>query len=536
MSANDTTTVRLGHVLPTVLSLSARKDRLLTWIRSGDRSFMYALRGVASQVSIRSRWLWVLASLVIGAAGGVKCRSARCPPVGPGVTFTTDVAPIVYEHCAACHRPGQVAPFPLLTYEDMRAHGAMIAAATKSRLMPPWKPEPDFGDFEGDRRLSNEDIDTLQQWVAEGMPRGEMRDLPPVPHFPDRWYLGTPDLVVSLRQPFDVPEGPNDVYRCFVVPVDQPGDRYISAWELRPSAARVVHHAIIVEDSYGAAMRLQGASPSGYACFGSLGFPVPGYLGLWTSGALPKPWPAGVASRIRQGSGLVMQVHFHPDGKPEKEQFQIGLYFSKQPAQRTPFDQTIGTQVLNIPPGASSYGVNSYGYIAEDSELLGVIPHAHFLGKEVKATATLPDGTIKPLIWIKQWDFNWQEEYRYKSPVHLPQGTRIDVKWTYDNSAGNPRNPNHPPKLVTWGEDSTDEMCELHLELIAEGSEGTRDTRNGALPETSGALTNLIAWLAGQVARFKAHLSASTQSPAWLNTLREGALWERAGTQRLQGV
>jgi mono/diheme cytochrome c family protein len=381
-------------------------------------------------------------------------------------TFTKDVAPIIFAHCAGCHRPGQVAPFSLLSYADARAHGSLIAAVTKSRFMPPWKPEPNFGDFAGSRRLSEEEIETFQKWVAEGMPQGDPRDLPPPPQFADTWYLGKPDLVVSLRQPFDVPAGPNDLYRCFVIPLHLPEDRYISAYEFRPGNARVVHHAIIVEDSYGAAQRLQGSTASGYDCFGSFGFPVPGYLGLWTSGTTPRPWPAGVATRIRKGAGLVVQVHFHPDGKPEKEQFEVGLYFAKEPAEKVPFDVTVGTEFLNILPGDPAYRVNSYAYTLEDGELLGVIPHAHLLGKEVKATATLPDGTVQPLIWIKHWDFNWQEEYRYRHPVFLPQGTRIDVQWTYDNSAENPRNPNHPPKLVTWGEQSTDEMCEFHLEMV----------------------------------------------------------------------
>jgi len=430
-----------------------------------------------------------LSSLAVAVGfGRFSARLGAASRYEPRVTFTRDVAPILFAHCASCHRPGQVAPFPLLSYVDARNHGGLIAVVTKSRFMPPWKPEPNFGDFEGKRRLSDEEIATLQQWVTEGMPQGDPRESPPVPHFADAWYLGKPDLVVGLSQPFDVPAGPNDVYRCFVIPVNQPEDRYLSAYEFRPDNARVVHHAIVVEDSYGAAQRLEGSSSSGYECFGGFGFPVPGYLGLWASGAIPKPWPSGIATRIRKGSGLVVQVHFHPDGKPEKEQFQLGLYFAREPAKRVPYDVAVGTQFLNIPAGDAAYKVSSYAYIAEDAEALGVIPHAHFLGKEVKATATLPDGAVKPLIWIKQWDFNWQEEYRYQTPLFLPQGTRIDVRWTYDNSTENPRNPNHPPKLVTWGEESTDEMCELHLEMVAAGPrkaeggkqqpEGNRGTGN----------------------------------------------------------
>ena len=417
--------------------------------------------GNGNKIVLTLSWLVVAAGF-----GRYGASLIAHSPAEPRVTFTRDVAPILFAHCAPCHRPGQVAPFPLLTYQDARSHGSLIATVTQSRFMPPWKPEPDFGEFAESRRLDDAAIETLQKWAGEGMPQGDAKDLPPAPQFSDSWYLGKPDLVVGLSQPFDVPAGPDDVYRCFVVPVSQTQDRNISAYEFRPDNARVVHHAIIVEDKYGAARRLEGDSPSGYPCFGGFGFPVAGYLGLWTSGARPKPWPPGIATRIRKGSGLVVQVHFHPSGKPEKEQFQLGLYFAKEPVAKTPFDIGVGTQFLNIPPGDPAYQVKSFAYITEDVQLLGVIPHAHLLGKEVKATATLPDGTVKPLIWIKQWDFNWQQEYRYKAPLFLPQGTRVDVQWTYDNSAENPRNPNRPPKLVMWGEQSTDEMCEFHLEAI----------------------------------------------------------------------
>lgn len=332
--------------------------------------------------------------------------------------------------------------------------------------MPPWKPEPGYGNFVGSRRLSDDEIRTVKRWIEQGLVEGDPKDLTPAPHFSNAWSLGEPDLVVKLPEPFTVPAG-NDVYRCFVLPLGLSEDKYISAYEFRPGNRRVVHHAIIVEDTYGAAQRVLGTSPSGYSCFGGFGFPVPGYLGFWTPGAVPRPWPEGIGKGLRKGSGLVVQVHFHPANQPATVQFEIGLYCSKRRPERIPFDIPVGTMDLDIPPGASNYTVKSYAYIAEDVDAIGIIPHAHFLGKEVKATATLPDGQVVPLIWIRHWDFNWQEQYRYVSPVRLSKGTRIDVQWTYDNSSGNPRNPNHPPKRVTWGEGTTDEMSELHLEVVS---------------------------------------------------------------------
>ena len=181
---------------------------------------------------------------------------------------------------------------------------------------------------------------------------------------------------------------------------------------------------------------------------------------------MPKPWPPGVGKVAKKGSGLVAQVHFHPTGKPESTSFQIGLYFMPQPPRKAPFDIQAGTIDLDIPAGDRNYVVRSWTLVEQDVKAIGIIPHAHFLGKEVKATATLPDGTVKPLLWIRDWNFNWQEQYRYATPVFLPQGTRIDLEWTYDNSDQNPANPSHPPRRVRWGVEATDEMCELHVEVV----------------------------------------------------------------------
>jgi hypothetical protein len=384
------------------------------------------------------------------------------------LTFNNDVAPIIFKRCSSCHRPGQVAPFSLLNYGDVSKRAALIGKAVEDHAMPPWKPEPGYGDFVGGRRLPDDEIRTIKRWIEQGLVEGDARDLPPAPQFSNAWFLGAPDLVVRLPEPFTVSAG-NDVYRCFVLPLGLSEDRYVSAYEFRPGNRRVVHHAIIVEDTYGAAQRVLGDSASGYSCFGGFGFPVPGYLGFWTPGAVPRPWPEGIGKELRKGSGLVVQVHFHPASEAATVQFEIGLYFSKRRPERIPFDIPVGTMDLDIPPGVKNYPVKSYTYIAEDVDAIGIIPHAHFLGKEVKARATLPDGQVVPLIWIRHWDFNWQEQYRYVSPVRLPKGTRIDVQWTYDNSSDNPRNPNHPPKRVTWGEGTTDEMSELHIEVVPAG-------------------------------------------------------------------
>jgi mono/diheme cytochrome c family protein len=392
--------------------------------------------------------------------------SSPLPQKESKVTFGKDIAPIIFNHCSTCHRPGQVAPFPLLTYDDAKKRARLIALVTQSHSMPPWKPEPGYGDFLGVRRLSEEQVRKIERWAEDGAPEGDPGDIPLAPHFVDEWYLGKPDLVVKMPQPFTVPADGPDVYHCFVIPVNVPETRYVVAYEYRPSNPLVVHHAIVVEDAYGAASRLETQSGAGYPCFGGFGFPVAGYLGIWTPGAIPHPEPQGVAKALKKGAGLMVQVHFHPTGKVEKEQSTIGLYLAKEPPTKIPEDFALGSMAIDIPPGEKSYRVSDYAYLPSDMVVIGIIPHAHKLCRQIKAMATLPDGTQKPLLWIKDWDFNWQEQYRYVNPISLPRGTRIDAEWTYDNTAENPSNPSHPPQRVTWGEASTDEMAELHLEVI----------------------------------------------------------------------
>jgi hypothetical protein len=401
--------------------------------------------------------------------------AVSAPRAGQGekrLTFDRDIAPIIFDHCASCHRPGQEAPFSLLSYSDVKTHAQIIAATTSSRFMPPWKPTVGYGDLVGARRLTDEQIAMIRDWVEQGAVEGDRKDLPPIPHFSSEWALGQPDLVIKFPKSFAVPADGPDLYHCFIIPVSIPEDRYVTAFDFRPSPPNVVHHVIVVLDPFSAARRLESVPGEGYSCYGGFSFPVPGYLGIWTAGAVPKPEPKGVAKVLKKGSDLVVQMHFHPSGKPESEQPSIGLYFQAERPRKVPFDITLGSVDINIPPGDKHYRVADYSYVMQDVDLIGIIPHAHKLCREIKAYATLPDGTVKPLLWIKDWDFNWQEQYRYVKPLLLPQGTRIDAEWIYDNSADNPRNPNNPPQRVTWGEGTNDEMAELHLEVIAADEAG----------------------------------------------------------------
>jgi len=389
------------------------------------------------------------------------------------MSFNKDIAPIVFKHCAPCHHPGDVGPFPLLNYADVRKRAKLVSIVTERRIMPPWKPEPGYGEFQGVRRLTDAEIEAIKRWVDEGAIEGQPEDLPPTPVFTEGWRLGEPDLILKMTKPYDVPADSPEFYRCFVVPTGLSEDRFVVGFEDRPSNRRVVHHSILVQDHHQAGRRLESEPGGGYPCMGGFGFETGGYLGFWTAGMMPIHEPPGVATPLGKNSDLVIQIHFRPTGKPEQERSAIGLYFAKLPPARIPADVSVTSYDIDIPPGEKNYKVKSFSYVSADVEALSVFPHAHYLAKAVKATAILPDGSVKPLLWIKEWDFDWQEEYWYAHPVALPQATRLDMEFTYDNSAANPHNPNHPAARVTWGEKTTDEMAEIHFRLVPQEKSST---------------------------------------------------------------
>ncbi len=402
-------------------------------------------------------------------------------PLPPGeprtaVTFTRDVAPLLFRHCASCHRPGEAGPFPLLTYDDARRRAGVIAEVVRRRYMPPWKPAPGYGRFQGERGLTAAEIETIRRWAEGGAPEGNPADLPSLPRFPEGWRLGPPDLVVRMPQPFAVAADGEDVYQCFVLPLGLDRERFLRAFEFQPGNRRLAHHAILFADPSGVARR-KGAS---YPCFGAPGFLPARGLGGWSPGMPPVTLPSGAELTLPKGSDLVLQMHFHPTGRIEQEQSSVALYFSDRPPTRRLVDVPLGSNAIDIPAGERAYVVRDRFTLPVDVEVAGVIPHAHFLCKDMKGYAVLPGGARKWLLWIPDWDFNWQDQYRYETPVRLPAGTRVEMEFTYDNSSANPRNPNQPPRRVVWGPESTDEMAGLHLQVIPERNEDL-DELNQAL-------------------------------------------------------
>jgi len=408
------------------------------------------------------------------------CLAAKELPPNQGanasvapVTFNKDVAPILYANCVSCHRPGEVAPFALLDYNDARKHAKEIAELTASHSMPPWKPEPGHGDFIGVRRLTDQQISTIQQWVKQGKLEGDAADKPAPPTFAGGWSLGPPDLVVKMPKAYTLRADGADDYRCFVIPLNLDKDTYVSAVEYKAGNPKIVHHALLFLDTTGKGRELEGQSDDGLpGYFGAGGprFQPSGGLGGWAPGVMPHFLPDGVGREVKAHSDLVIQIHFHPSGKVEQEQSSVGIYFTKTKPQKYFLSFPSGERRIDIAPNDNHYVIDKSFVLPIGVELQGVFPHAHLLCREIKVDATLPDGKELPLIWIKDWDWNWQGEYLYKTPLVLPPGTRISQHFVYDNSAANIHNPNSPPKPVKYGEQTGDEMSLVFYQLIVKPS------------------------------------------------------------------
>jgi len=439
-----------------------------------------------------------VAFAIVAVAGTIAWREV----VDPGrveaqsVTYSEHVAAILFKNCASCHRPGQAGPFSVLNYADAKENGHEIAEATSQHYMPPWKPAKTDYAFVGERHLTDGEIDTIQRWVKGGMAEGDPKRLPKPPVFADDWSLGKPDLVVKMPEPFTVPAEGRDVYRNFVIPLNLTEDKWVKVVEYRPTAKPVVHHAIFVVDASGVGRQLDakdpgpgfggvmgvtglgGRSPASVLASARSGQPVQpttgrggGSIGGWVPGGAPTPLRDDLAFFLPKGADIIVSTHFHPNGLAMPEQSSLGIYFADRapskafaPIQLPPF---VGAfKAINIPPGEANYVIKDSFVVPVDLYAFAVGAHAHYIGKDVKLTATLPNGTVKTLLHIPDWDLNWQGTYQFKDLVPLPAGTRLDVSISYDNSASNPRNPTSPPVRVTFGEQSTNEMGAVTLAVI----------------------------------------------------------------------
>jgi mono/diheme cytochrome c family protein len=411
-------------------------------------------------ISARAAVSSLVAATAMGATMATAAQTSR-------ITFTKDVAPIIFNSCSTCHRPGG-ASFSLLTYEDVKRRAQLVADSMRKGVMPPWKPDPGAGEFVGDRRLSGAQIATVQQWVDSGAVEGDPAALPAAPRYSSDWRLGEPDLILTMDRPYTLRAGGADMYRHFVIRIPINATRYIKAWEFRPGNPRVVHHATMEFDRTGTSRRLDEQDPEpGYEGLIAHTSSAPdGYFLDWAPGHTPYAAPDGMAIPVEGGSDLVLMLHLRPSGKVEDVQASVGLYFADAPPSRVPALLRLTAQDIDIPPGDRSIVVTRTFKLPVDLDLLTVQPHAHYLARRVEGIATLPDGGAKRLISISDWDFNWQDVYRYRTPVSLPAGTTVTMRWQYDNSLDNPRNPSRPPERVRYGQRTSDEMSELWFQVM----------------------------------------------------------------------
>ncbi len=414
------------------------------------------------------------------ARGKISVALAACALSAQAETifFYKHIAPIVNQYCAPCHRPGEPGPFRLLTYADVRKRGAQIVAVTGRRYMPPWLPESGHGEFQEERRLTDDQIRTIAEWVRQGAPAGSPQDAPPPPHFVPGWQLGQPDLVLEASTAFQLPAGGPDEYWNFVLPLKLAATRWVKAIEIRPGAARAVHHAnVLIDHSHSARMqeKTPGAGFPGMDLnIESDTFDPDSHFLFWKPGGTPWVEPDGMAWRADPGTDLVLNVHMQPTGKPELVQPSIGLYFTDQPGTEFPMLlQLEHDGALDIPAGAADFPVGDDFVVPMDMDVLAVYPHAHYLGHVLEGYATLPGGNRQWLVRIPDWDPNWQAVYRYKVPVFLPKGAIVSMRYRYDNSSANPRNPHQPPQRVRGSNQATDEMAHLWLQVLPRGGAGS---------------------------------------------------------------
>lgn len=409
--------------------------------------------------------LWICTQLMAGEEPTRK----GAPP-----TFTKDVATILQKRCQGCHRRDQIGPFVLETFEQARKRAGDIAAVAEDRSMPPWKPTAGIGPkLKHDRSLTASEIAVLKAWAHAGAPRGEPQHMPPPARFAEGWALGTPDLVLEIAEDFPVPASGPDIYRCFVIPTDLPRDVLVSAVECRPGNRRIVHHMMAFLDTHGYGRERDAAEPGpGYTSFSGPGVEITGDLGGWAAGNEAGHLPDGIGRSLPSRADVILQIHYHPDGRPEVDRTRLGIHFAKKPVKRTLQWANATNSDFRLSPGNPNVEVKASWYVPVDVEALAVTPHMHSLGHDFRMSVHYPNGHKEDLIYIADWDPSWQNSYSFEKPIRLPKGSIVGVVAHYDNSA-HARNPHQPPKLVKCGPEVTDEMCVAYIGVVKTGQDLT---------------------------------------------------------------
>lgn len=431
----------------------------------------------------------LLAAAVCVLLVAARQRAVR-PSAPPVPTFSNEVVRILQTHCLSCHHEGDIAPFPLTTYEEAAPRAHMMRLMTASLQMPPWKPADSCGDFADARRLTPKEIETIGRWADAGAPEGDPAQLPPPLTFDTGWTLGEPDLILSYPDTY-TPPASGDAYRCFPMATNLTTDRYVAGIDVHPGDRASVHHVIAFLDTTGASAALDAADPEpGYSCFGGPGFDLSAdaTLGGWAPGYRAFKFPEEIALRLPAGSRVVLQVHYHShDGDPHPDRTEFAAYYTEGTPEQLLRIVPLINNDFEIPAGADNYRVSAFiPYIPFSVHLWAIAPHMHLLGRSMRVETTDLSSTSRCLIDIPDWDFNWQAMYRYREPLAIPAGSSVSLTAYYDNSSGNPRNPNNPPQPVGWGEATTDEMCIAFLGVTIDGERVATDSspqNRGTRPE-----------------------------------------------------
>lgn len=379
--------------------------------------------------------------MILGTDNRVESNTVAPP------TFSKDVAPIFFNNCVSCHREGEIAPMSLLTYKQVRPWSRSIREKVLERSMPPWHADPHYGKFKNDRSLSEKEIKTIVAWVDGGAREGDPKDMPPAPRFAEGWQIGEPDVVLNMPFEYSVPAEGVVSYKYFAIPTNFKEDRWVQAAEIRPGNRSVVHHVI--------AFVIPPDTQLGRGAFrGAGGFDA---IAGTAPGEQPSILPDGIGKLVKAGSTIVLQMHYTPNGSPQKDRTSVGLIFNRKPVRKALTGGAAMNRSFLIPPGAENHRVVSSYRFRQDSRILNLMPHMHVRGKDFEYRLVYPDGTSKIILSVPRYDFNWQTRYELAEPVAAPRGSRLECVAHFDNSTRNKWNPD-PTKAVRWGDQTWEEM------------------------------------------------------------------------------
>src|ERR1700719_4235028 len=411
----------------------------------------------------------ILLGVMLCAPGGARAQKQNNPPP----TFTKDVAPILQKHCQTCHRPGEAAPFSMLTYEETRPWALMIKMAVTKKIMPPWFADPQYGHFANERSLSADEIRTLAAWVNGGAQKGAAENMPPpTKSFVEGWGIPAPDVVFQLPKPFPVPAAGVIDYQYVIVPTGFKEDKWVQMLEVRPTDRAVVHHII-------AYLREPGSNYFKDQKPGVFFEAPPAKADEKTdTSALPSDFLVGYApgqpaeilqpgqgKLIKAGSDIVFEVHYTPNGKAVMDQTKLGLVLAKEKPKTRVQTLSASNGTFKIPPGDPDYRVDASFVVAQQVVLAALHPHMHTRGKDFEYRLVFPNGETRTILQVPAYNSHWQLWYNLQEPIVLPKGTKIECTAHFDNSAKNPENPD-PTKTVIWGQQSWDEMMVGFFNLV----------------------------------------------------------------------